>query len=319
MGCQLLGRKESPTKVRASVLSHVLSAIESNRTPGYHFAGHFLGLKFGPSENGTAVVTLDGGDHCLGSDGQIDLTSCFVLADIAMARGVRTRLLEAVPLVTVHIHLQFNGLPRRSPLVATGASQGEIFDTTGRQALATVSVQSGDKQVCFGSAAFIPLPAREGFSLPLPSAKAVGDCQIAREDLSAPELEILKRAESALEIDRDDDRAFIERFWDFRTRKTVEGGSATLDNGPHTSNRIGQAQGGLLLGLTTYAAFAALPGKWRLSALSGSFISPGEHGELKAIAQIVHKGSRTATVRSSVTGNAGRVVLESLMTCVSRE
>ena len=301
-------------EARKTILARVLRAIERNRTPGYHFAGHFLGLSFGAERQGATVVSLDVPPSAI-EEAQVDYSSCALLADIAMARGVRTELREVVPIATVHMHLQFTGHHHGPSLQAHGRFEGFLETSVGRQALATVDVLCGKNRVCFGSAAFMPLPAPKGFTLPLPGYALSDEDKpvLPTSELTAKERTIWDRAVAALGAH---EGSFLDRFWGFRVAGNADGGRATLENGPHVSNRIGHAQGGLLLGLAAKTALAGLSSNWRLNAITACYASPGEGERLAAEACIMHKGGRTATIRSSVSREDGRLVLDALLTGV---
>src|SRR5690606_22086048 len=92
------------------------------------------------------------------------------------------------------------------------------------------------------------------------------------------------------------------------------GASGAMSNGPHMANRVGYVQGGVLLGFAQATARAAMSDAWALSSITASYVSPGEGGELKAEAEVVHRGRTTAASRVTVVTEAGRRVLEVLAT-----
>ena len=83
-----------------------------------------------------------------------------------------------------------------------------------------------------------------------------------------------------------------------------------MPNGPHAGNRVGHAQGGLLMGFGAVTASAALGEPWRLSALNAWFVSPGEGSGLRASSTAWHQGRDTAVVRTEIFGEDERRVLE---------
>lgn len=306
-----------PAAQRAAILSQVLGAIERNRTPGYHFPGNFLALSFDQVSPAATRVSLAAGAHCAGGDGQTDLASLFVLADIALASSVRAELRDAVRLATVSLQLQLTGARRGPLLEAQSRFQGYSENSAGRQGLARVSVRSGGAEVCFGTGSFMVLDPPRGFKLPPLVALRPRPPAIGAADLNPDEALILRRAEAALEAGHAPGTSFIDRFWDFRARRNRAGASASLKNGQHVGNRVGHVQGGLLLGLAQSAARAALPAGWMPGAVSACYLSPGEGATLTARATVVHKGSRTAVIHTLVSGAGRRRVLETLMTCVA--
>jgi acyl-coenzyme A thioesterase PaaI-like protein len=91
-----------------------------------------------------------------------------------------------------------------------------------------------------------------------------------------------------------------------------------MPNGPHVGNRVGNIQGGIMLGLAAVTAAAALPDTWTLATISAAFISPGEGPSLKAQASVVHHGQRLSVVRTELTRSDGRRVLEVMSTHTHR-
>lgn len=99
---------------------------------------------------------------------------------------------------------------------------------------------------------------------------------------------------------------FIANFWGGRR--------GVLKNGLHAGNRVGHAQGGILVALAAKNAVAVLAGNWQLAAVTALYISPGEGRTLRATSTIVHQGRLTAVVRTQVTGKSRRRVLEVVTT-----
>ncbi len=302
---------------RTAILDQVLGGIERNRVPGFHFVGNFLAVSFDRVDPADSRVSLKAGPHCIGADGQVEMSSFFVLADLALACSIRAELRSSVRLATVSMQLQFTGAPRGARLQARSSFQGYLKNSAGRRGLSRVSIACGGAEVCFGTGAFMVLAPPKGFNMPPLERLRARPPGIGRADLRADELPILRRAEAALARATEPGESFIGRFWDIRERKNRDGASATLKNGRHVGNRVGHVQGGLLMGLAEGAARAALPPGWAPGAITACYISPGEGATLTARAVVVHQGSRTAVVRGLVTGAGRRRVLETLMTCAA--
>ena len=83
-----------------------------------------------------------------------------------------------------------------------------------------------------------------------------------------------------------------------------------MPNGPHVGNRVGNVQGGILMGLAAVTAAAALPENFMLSTLAAAFISPGEGPALKRARAWCTKRQRLAVVRTEVLRSDGRRVLD---------
>jgi acyl-coenzyme A thioesterase PaaI-like protein len=109
-----------------------------------------------------------------------------------------------------------------------------------------------------------------------------------------------------------EDIDFLSAFFEMDAQVNEQGAMASLRNGPHVGNRVGHVQGGITLGLAIKGADAALPGPWRITGLSASFVSPGEGDVLTSHATVIHRGRLTAVVHNRVCGINGRIVLEAI-------
>jgi len=159
-------------------------------------------------------------------------------------------------------------------------------------------------QVCYGSGSFMALAPPKGVTMhpvPLRSRKSGEPQRLSEKELSRTEKQILNHADAALAARG----SFIEHFW---------GGAGVLKNGLHAGNRVGHAQGGILVGIAARSAAALLPAGWRLSGVSALYISPGEGRTLRANSKVIHHGRLTAVVRTQVTGKNRRRVLEVVTT-----
>jgi acyl-coenzyme A thioesterase PaaI-like protein len=279
------------------IREQALRAIALNREPGFHFAGNFAGVVFeGPR------VTLPAGPHVVDADGQVNVGLVAMVADMALACGVRAQLDPAVRLATVSLALQLTAEPIVPPLVGTGEFQAFLQAPHSRQGLARARLECAGRVVGFAQGAFMPFEAPAGTPpAPLPgldrSVPALGDPDAA-------ELEVLRRVEAFEGPD------FIGRFLGYEPRRTKAGASATMPNGLHVANRVGHVQGGLLMGLAASTARATLPASWALCAINAFFVSPGQGKALRARSKVVHHGLMTAVVRTEVSGPGNRRVLE---------
>lgn len=287
----------------------VLRALALQRTPGFNFPGHFLQLAYDRVERGHTVLSLDTEPHCADRDGQMNVGALALLADMGLAATLRGDVGPSARVATVHMNLQLTGAPRTGRLVAESRFDGFLVKGAERQGLARIELKAGGRLVCTGSGAFMvigkadatpphPLPPRGGLSAePLDPSR-----------LTAPEADVLAHARRAM---RDDGRhGFLERFWDYKPRRTKTGASCRAWNGMHIGNRVGHAQGGVSFGLAASTAMAALPATWTLVGASAWYVSPGTGRTLAARSRIVHHGSLTAVVRTRITDERGRAVLE---------
>ncbi len=296
------------------ILRQVLKAIRLNRAPGYHFPGYFLGLSYEDAGNRSARVRLDGGAHCAAPDGQMHICGIMVLADLAMAGAQRAMLKQPMRLATVNLSLQFTGAPAYGNLDAVGSWEGEMAQVSGRQALSRVLLRNAEGVICHGSGGFMIMPPPQGLDLrplPLPDhAEQAGTPPLRPEELHGEEVQILRLAEAALEAGGES--GFLARFFGLQAQPEDAGARSLLPNGPHIANRVGHAQGGVLLAQAAVTAAAALPSDWMLGAISACYLSPGEGKHLTAESRILHRGRTTAAVRTEVFSDSGRRVLEVL-------
>ena len=278
----------------------MLRGIALNRRPGLHFPGNFLDISFDRVTRGRSRLSFAPGPWCRRADGQSDLGALAILADLGLAASIRANLSRETRLATVSMHLQFTGAPATGRLEATGDFQGFFRDAAGRLGMSRVSVAGSAGPVCFGTGTFMALQPPQNVTLhPVPQRKR-GSAEPARlneENLIEEEKDILRRADKALAARGD----FIRNFW---------GGAAVLDNGLHAGNRVGHAQGGILVAMAASNASAALPAGWKLSGITAFYVSPGEGRRLRANSTVIHRGGLTAVVRTQVTGVNRRRVLE---------
>jgi len=291
---------------RQQIRRRVLRGIALNRQPGLHFPGNFLDISFDRVARDRSLLSFAPGPWCAGADGQSDLASLAILADLALAACMRARLTRATRLATVSMQLQFTGAPRNGRLSAVGEFQDFFRDGAGKLGMSRVTVGGGAGTICYGTGSFMALEPPKGVTLhpvPLRNLKSLAPRPLAEKGLDAEERKILAQADAALASGG----AFIEEFWGMR-------GDGVLRNGLHAGNRVGHAQGGILVGMAAATGVAALASGWRLSGLSAWYISPGEGKTLRAASTIVHQGRLTAVVRTQVTGRNRRPVLEVVTT-----
>jgi carbonic anhydrase len=258
--------------VAATIRARVLRGIALNRIPGFHFPGNFLDVSFDRVGRAGTLLSIDPGPWCRGRNGQTDLASLTILADLACGSAVRAQLTRDARIATVSLSLQFTGAPRAGRLAASGEFQQFFRDGAGRLGLSRVAVTGGAGLICYGTASFMALSPPKGMTLhpvPLRSRKSPSPLDLKEKDLFSEESKILARADAALGARGN----FIEDFW---------GGDGVLQNGLHAGNRVGHAQGGILIALAARSAAAKLKGDWRLSGVTALYISPGEGRVLRA-------------------------------------
>ena len=285
----------------------VLQGIALNRTPGFHFAGNFLGIEV-PEVGRKTRVTMEPGAHCVEANGETHLAAVFMVADIALATAIRAQLDPSQRLATVSMHLQLNGAPLAGAIECTGDFAGFAAGGVATQGLSRVTIRAGGVEVGFGHGAFMALEPPPGLTMfPLQPTR-MHAVQLPDEGtLNDSERDILRRADAAL---APGEGSFISRFFGIAPRKAQSGASCVLQNGLHVGNRVGHAQGGILMGLAGRTAAAAVGSGWTLASIAAAFVSPGEGDLLEATASVVHRGRWTAAARTQVGVPGGRRVLE---------
>ena len=296
-----------------------MRGIALNREPGWHFAGNFLDISFDSVHAGDSRVSLATGPHNVDRDGEANIGAVAMLADMALATSIRATLPPETRLATVHMHLKLTGRPATGTLRAAGRFEGLVAGAKARQGLAAVALEGAAGPIGFGTGSFMALEPPPGVvmhPLPLRNAGSPPPPALAAGDLRDDERRVLRDAEKALASMPQGD--FLSRFWGYEPVPAPGGARCTLANGAHVGNRVGHVQGGILVGLGAVTARAALPPSWRLGSITACFVSPGVGAKLRARARVVHRGRYTAVVRTEVTGDGRKRVLEVLTTHVAR-
>ena len=100
----------------AGIRRQVLLGLAGNRTPGFHFPGHFLQLDW-PRIGADAIVeTMRAGAHCRNADGGINLAALGMMLDTALATAPRLKIETGARQATVQLSAQFTGHPARGDL-----------------------------------------------------------------------------------------------------------------------------------------------------------------------------------------------------------
>jgi acyl-coenzyme A thioesterase PaaI-like protein len=299
------------------IRERVLRAIALNRTPGYHFAGNFVDLSFDRVASEDTRISYETGPHCLDEHGGTDIGSLAMAADFALGTVVRAGLDPATRTATVSMSLEF-GAPLPAGIIhAASRSHGYVGEGYGRIGRARVTLAGPAGEIGYGSGAFMVLKPPPHVTMhPVPHRKR-GDPEppaLREGELTEDERRILRHADEALERAAKTRQPFIRHFWGFLPQAARGAAAAVMQNGSHVGNRVGDVQGGIMLGLAAVTASAALTEAWMLSSISAAFISPGEGPAIKAQAHVVHHGQRLSVVRTELTRADGRRVLEVMST-----
>ena len=143
-----------------AVRQRVLRALALDRTPGYHFTGHFLDLSFDRVSVDAACTSLRVGPHCAEANGNINYGALAVFADISMAANIRAGHHLATRLALVNMTMHFTGAALSGRIEASTALQGYLVETASPQGEATFAISAHGQRVCFGIGTFMVLDAR---------------------------------------------------------------------------------------------------------------------------------------------------------------
>jgi acyl-coenzyme A thioesterase PaaI-like protein len=181
-----------------SIRNRVLRALALDRTPGYHFAGHFLGLSFDRVSVDGARTSLTAGPHCAEASGSVSSGALALLADLSMAANIRAGHDLATRLALVNMTLHFSGAAISGRIEASTALQAYLVETASRQGQATITITAQGQPVCFGTGTFMVLDAPKGVTLYARQLRREGDpdvAPLAESELSDNERAILRRAD----------------------------------------------------------------------------------------------------------------------------
>jgi uncharacterized protein (TIGR00369 family) len=301
-----------------NILTRTRESLVRNRRAGFHFLDNFLGLTFDTHVDAVSHASMAVGEHCTDADGDVVFPALCVLADMALGRTVYAVVDRRHRLATISLQLQFSGVRPRGHLDAQATFRGFSQGGLSRQGLTSLSLFSGNEEVCFGGGSFIVLEPPPGFGTkPRPEDVDVPDADLLGAELTPVESAILNDARAALEHAKLSGEPFFPAFLGINATRNSLGAICTVQNTPQLANRVGHVQGGILLGIAEIAARTALPAGWLLQGITACYVRPGNDTTLTALAQIVHLGKRTAAVRSVISDTSGRPVLETLVSYVA--
>lgn len=300
-------------RARTAIRRRTLAAIAANRTPGLHFAGHFLDFEWRMADKQHATVAMRTAAHCAAPDGATHLIPLSVLADTALATATRLQLRPGARQATIQMHLQFTGVAPRGNLVAD-ADFHQFTRGSARQLLSTATICSRGRPVCHATGAFMALPAPTGVRLaPLPWQRGVTARTepLDEQYLTPAEQRILRRCDTALE-QAAANGSFIGHFWDDEQHSADARSGRRIAVDDHITNRVGHVQGGILFGLAATGSISAAPRQMALSNISAWFIRAGQGSHLTVKSRLLHTGRTTAVVQTTVCDGEGRRVLEAM-------
>ena len=300
----------SPTD-KEEILRRTLRALAHNRTPGYNFAGNFLGLDCRRTDRTGVVFDLDPGPHCVNVNGTVNLGAVTYLADMALAAASRTFVDPSSRTATLLLRIDFTGVEPRGRLTAEARSDGFSSHTALPQASCVGRIRGDEGDVARMSGTWVKPPAPGGRPLePLPweRKEPVVAPALSRADLDPAERDVMRRVERAL---RDGQHGgFLQSLWAPKVRHTPHGAASRYALGLHVGNRVGHVQGGLLLNVALATAIGAAPHHPLLTAVAAWYISPGQGKALTSRATVLQKGRNVAVVRTEVFATGRKLVLE---------
>jgi acyl-coenzyme A thioesterase PaaI-like protein len=305
--------------IHSDIRTRALRAFALNRTPGFHFAGNFLGVLFTQITPAVTSLRLTPGPYCEEPDGQVNFGAVALVADMALASVVRANLTPAQRLATVSLHLQFTGAPLQGVLEAHGEFAGFQIGGLGRQGMSRLQMTANGETALFGSGTFMVMNPPPGVTMhPITSADHTLIEPLAESNLNASERRVLARIDAVC-TDKNPSHSFLRCLWGQTPHTTKTGATCVTENGPHLGNRVGHVQGGLQVALAAVTAMAAMPQDWYLSGLTATFSTPGEGRVLRTNSTVVHHGGQTGTVRTTIRGKRNRRVLEVLSAHIRRQ
>ncbi len=296
-----------------AIRQRALRALAGNRTPGYHFAGHFLRLQCRRFEKGEAAFELEPGPHCVDADGTMNLGALLLLADMALAASTRLYVASSARTATLCLRVEFTGAPAHGLLRAEAKSPGFSSHTALAQAACAGTIYAAGTQVARMSGIWVAPPAPEGHALnPLPweSADIATVPTLSPAQLDPLEKMVMRRVRQAMR--ETPHGSFPRNLWEPAVRHTPRGAASRLAVGMHVGNRVGHVQGGLLMYAALATAIGAVPHHPLLTAASAWFISPGQGKTLTSRSTVLQKGRNVAVVRTEVFAPGGKRVLEAV-------
>ncbi len=285
----------------------VLRALSSNRAPGMHFAGYFLGLSVPRYDKSGVEFVIEPGAHCSDAAGIVHRAPLIYLADIALAGANRVFSDPSARTATLMLRIEFTGEPANGRLTATCQGSGFSSRTALPESFASGRLTCNGRDVMRMSGTWVSPPAPQGrvmSGLPWEGGEN-GDLRplLKKHELEARDKETVRRFEKALCTAPNGN--VLAPLCDPLVKRTATGASGKLAVGLHIGNRVGHVQGGFLMHAALVAAEAAVPGHPMLTGASAWYISPGEGKAITLRATLLQQGRNVAVVRTELF-NAGR-------------
>lgn len=300
------------------ILEQVRRALWLNRETGLHFPGALLQVEHVDDPQADAHTALQVTPAVADEAGELDIGAVMVLADLTLGYSFRKTRGLTSRVATVSLSIDLTGVRRAGRIDSIGHLRGFTRGATSRVGLADVELRTTEGPIAFGRGTFMLLPVPGGTALSTSPIRRAADYVEPLPDfeLLPDEARIFERAGVAL--DRHGRGRFLAGFWDYNAELWGERATARMEIGPHVGNRVGHVHGGVLCGLATHTAQAVLGRDWLPSRVAASFLAPGVGHFIHADANLVHRGSSTAVVRTVLVADTGRTLMDVMTTFFKR-
>ena len=243
------------------IRQHVLRAISSNRAPGMHFAGYFLGFTPRRFKTDGVEFTVEPGPHCADANGVVNRAALLFAADMTLAAASRVFVDPNVRTATLMLRVEFTAEPARGTLEVSGRGSGFSPHTALPESVAAGRVVCGGREVMRMSGTWVLPPAPKGMTMRgLPWEGGEDGAQwplLKKSELDAAEKDVIRRVGKAMRVMQNGD--LLTNLCNPVARRTANGASGRLAVGMHIGNRVGHVQGGFLINAALVTAEAAVP------------------------------------------------------------
>lgn len=291
----------------------VIGAILANRHPGWHFPGHFLGIRYDQVSDWNTRLSCASRPEFLTEEGRLDFAVVAVVCDLALAACTRRRFGLSNRLATLNLSIYLHGPLGHAGIQAR--SRLLSLDPQLHSAMAYADVFSGEELQASAVANFLAIHSAKPLNAtPVPQDRppGLGTGQPLPE-LTEDERLILRRTDAAA---ADGLPGFTKRLWRCDYERNGAGAEGWFDTGSYAGNRAGHTQGGLMAGLAAGAAVAAAGEGYRMSALHTNYLRPGRAARLQVLGACQHRGSTTASATVEIRDDLGRPLLSGLAALV---
>ena len=294
------------------IRQHVLRAISSNRAPGMHFAGYFLGFTPRRFKTDGVEFTVEPGPHCADANGVVNRAALLFAADMTLAAASRVFVDPNVRTATLMLRVEFTAEPACGTLEVSGRGSGFSPHTALPESVAAGRVVCGGREVMRMSGTWVLPPAPKGMTMRgLPWEGGEDGAQwplLKKSELDAAEKDVIRRVGKAMRVMQNGD--LLTNLCNPVARRTANGASGRLAVGMHIGNRVGHVQGGFLINAALVTAEAAVPEHPILTGASAWYISPGQGKVITSRSTILQSGRNVAVVRTELFAAGRKLVLE---------